>query len=1772
MALPTYMEAASIHNVGAQAEKNTFETLGDAAESVMKFTGLSIASGVNEVYNIVPTVGNWFGADMQRSNLEDRLLEYDTDLLKYYEDHKQGVDIAGFVLGSFAPGLGGMKVLNAGQAAARTAIQAGRFGETTASALGLLLPSREKYLSAAIRQLDEAGSVFKLTEANTLRAIGSGFYEQSLNAFAWETAVAATMNQSPVLDQMSLSDLMYNVAIGTVLGGGIGGIFSGVGAAWQVKKGFANVSAELAPFATRAAPSDALNPLEKALFTKARIESMPEVPADFRLAERATAARTQSIDSMWVDIRSNLSKFTRGDEDTAQILFEHFKTASSEDAFSLYLHAKTAGRLGSTTHLEAELAQLSKRAQKEGLWNLKPEEAQKLLNTETSVLRTWGEASGSKLDEAPQIRSLTDKYSKLSAKEDGVYGNGKLLYSHSNNPHKPFNIANADHYEVESRYIWAEHLPAWKATDDVMVHTNDIPLLEKALRDGVENIKVIPEDGSIFKASTVAKGELEDFLIAQKRRLQNELAQARTNPSPEVMAEKLMAWFGVNINISDSKTFLGRWMQKTEQGLKWESIELSRAALSQRNLMKIVKTLEHERGHSMFQAMMRGLSSNFKEMAPYMRKGLPTDYVDPQFAAVLDSLIPELKTLSKRIRPSHWNQAKWDMGAREYLTQAHELMADSFSYFAQHPEQLDKFPQFKAYAGHLIKPIPAEVRNMLQTRAALPTQDEIAKIINVRTGWMDGSAVTPKGHLARTEYRADYLNKMQQAGTRAGEQVADPLMLPQHIKMIVDTTPMQGMNGYVLDGMTYLAQKEKLFKVEARQTVTSNLGMAASDLPEISARQLSAGPSEGPGFATFANSNYGTGGSVFSYIGQRTHALIKQAKDATIERLNPVLNRLGNNQKAAIEWSVINEKVRSSPYRYILDLEQGALVAKISPEDMAKAVAAGDELAVIPIKEADTLAVVQNHMQLNGARAQGLAKIRNAEGTFFKRDPNEFYPIPRNPKDTPHFAFVVDDSITGVGHSQMIYAATEQELEVLKQGVRQQRPDLKILTKAESEAYHKAYGQFSFERTINERLFDNSQVRSGTSASFLPKTDPAKIVQETLDWHLARDATYVRENISHLYNKEFNVLREAGESLTQSAKSKFGYVSPLARAESSVSNPPNDLVKMALDISKVDEYPTWNLQKKLDEKISAVWTKFSDSFRKAKSPEELEQIGKDLKDAGYGGVLHVTDKLYEASNRTIERGALASFVNKANALIATFALRLDPLNALNNAIGANVLLNTELRSLLGNIAKGNEEAAGELGKLAFIQAPGTGRVILSHQKLMANAISNYHSRPDLRQWAKQHGFVSSISDQYDQSLDIMATTISNGRIADAFQKLKGIADKGEIWTGNKLAEEFNRFISADIMRQITEIGVKHGVIKSEKEALSYINTFVNRTQGNYLASQRPLMFQGPVGQAIGLFQTYQFNLIQQLLRYVGEGEAKSALAMMGLQGSIYGMQGLPAFNAINTHILGNAPGNKEHTDIYKAVYSGVGKDAGDWLLYGGASNVLGLIHPDLKNNLYTRGDINPRHLFVVPTSPDQLPIYVATSRVLKNMMDMGSNIVKGGAVGESFLRAIEHNGLSRPLTGLALTAEAMYSGKGVRPTSNTGNILMTQDLASLASLTRLAGGKPLDESLVQDAMFRFTAYRAADKARRDSLGEAVKMKVLSGAELSDDDVTGFAEAYHRAGGKQTEFAQFMARQYRNTTAPQSEILREKLSSPYSKHLQELMGGNKFKTDVELSPE
>jgi hypothetical protein len=184
--------------------------------------------------------------------------------------------------------------------------------------------------------------------------------------------------------------------------------------------------------------------------------------------------------------------------------------------------------------------------------------------------------------------------------------------------------------------------------------------------------------------------------------------------------------------------------------------------------------------------------------------------------------------------------------------------------------------------------------------------------------------------------------------------------------------------------------------------------------------------------------------------------------------------------------------------------------------------------------------------------------------------------------------------------------------------------------------------------------------------------------------------------------------------------------------------------------------------------------------------------------------------------------------------------------------------------------------------------------------------------------------------------------------------------------------------------------------------------------------------------------------------------------------------------------------------------------------------------------------------------------------------DSVQKIGMGADVWSTFLRGVEQNGVSRPLAGMAQVLGGVTSDtKQVTSISSKGNILMSHDIMNLASFTRIAGGRPLDEALTNDFMFRFNAYRANDAAKKATLGESIKLSILGGSEPDANQIQEFSERYAKSGGDQKDFSQFMMRQYKNATTSQANQLRDKLSHPDRQSLQELMGGAKLQ-DISIS--
>ncbi len=1066
------------------------------------------------------------------------------------------------------------------------------------------------------------------------------------------------------------------------------------------------------------------------------------------------------------------------------------------------------------------------------------------------------------------------------------------------------------------------------------------------------------------------------------------------------------------------------------------------------------------------------------------------------------------------------------------------------------------------------------------------TTEEIAKITNTKLSYLEGEhSLNPVDDLfARQGNKEAYVKDLESKGFSQGEiaKRADEFHLqPSYAKTAYNTDVMGAVDAHQVAGMAFIKAQQKLYQQGIDNVFAKHAGDEATrfwhpgDDMLLKTNRFGAGP----GLLSFANGGYHTPESWAEAIGSATAGLGKKFKGDASTALQSSLNKIVSNQSVAIEFETINKTLMSTSEAYVLNAEGTALkAAKIL--DWEDAVASGSKEArpalqqgapeSIPFVSPDVAEAWSLRIKLNGEDTTAFKELRNAQGLTDMKDSRFARPIRHDPKDYPYYAVVVDESITGVGHKSMVHAASAGELEAM---INKVPSNYSVYKGDELKNYFKANGEFDRELTLHENYIDADLKRSGVNNPFFLRTDPQKIAQSFLQDHLKSKDILARELVNAKYEKEFSFLRNQGESYTSTATSK--YTGSYREIENSVKNPYLNYVKTALNISQSAEHPLWmGLNQKLDSAVSKTWNTISDTISGIKSPEELDTLNGLLDKFGVKSAYYDSATTLLA-NHSAPRGVLTKFVSRANNMLSTLVTRLDPLNSINNAVGSTILYGSELKSFLGAMKSGDSNLAGELS--GMLKTPIASERLLNPQtaesveqvttagKVMQQAVKNWFDKEavtasgkPLKEYYKSNGWSTRLADQAHQMMEDLtlngteSVSTINQKMASAFKSFKELAEKGEKLTGNKYAEEFNRFVSADSMRQITDMGIKAGKI-TEDEAIGYINTFVNRTQGNILASQRPLMFQGALGQAVGLFQSYQFNLMQQLFRHVSEGAPKDAAMLLGLQGTMYGMNGLPGFNYLNTHILGTMSGNPAHTDAYSATYGIAGKSIGDLLLYGLPSNML-------RANLYTRGDINPRQISVIPVNPLDIPFVSATMKAYDNVRATMSKIQGGGSVWETLLQGIEHNGISRPLAGIAQTAQAFGAGGLAYSTTSQGSISGANDLFSWATAARIAGGKPFDESIANDQVFRITAYQAADREKLKNLNAAVKTSVIGGKSPDSDQISKFAAGYAAIGGKQNNFNKYMIDQIRSANTSKANSIMENLKNPYSQKMQQVMGG------------
>lgn len=922
------------------------------------------------------------------------------------------------------------------------------------------------------------------------------------------------------------------------------------------------------------------------------------------------------------------------------------------------------------------------------------------------------------------------------------------------------------------------------------------------------------------------------------------------------------------------------------------------------------------------------------------------------------------------------------------------------------------------------------------------------------------------------------------------------------------------------------------------------------------------------GAGIVASSNAGYADKLRSwaqYTGLQTANLVQERVSKALLRLQGDAAVLLQNPKAAAEVSAVVTKLRLSTTSYALHTD--ALTGTKSIVDLAsyrKFQKGGPPMFAERVelsKEAG--AFIATHHSLHGERIAHQKVLADAQGVGGRWDPDKLYFPPVDTQRVPFFAFVrqSDGTVFGSTEVAMVTARSAEELAAKAAAIEADKSmNLRVIYKSNTEAYHKAKGDYDFSRTMNEPVIDSMLRSQGKLGDYIPNMTPQAVVEDFVQYTQRAETKIVRDAVTVNHAQTFAELADLSARYTGVQTSKFEGLNKWLKG--AVDDPFGDYQKLALNISKRGEF---TILHQMNEFVDALGTRgfrmIEGAFGQAKEGKVTWQEANDmLRKVGLGE--HFTSKeLFEVAQTASDRNIVKVAFQKANMLVATGMLRLDFANSLLNIISTPILLGTEVRAIRSSL-KDNPELFAQFNSMLHQKVPGSDVVIPSTTRMIFKAVGELHGPNATKLYERftEIGTVKGPAAQFHammEDLSLVPKLVPN----EYAKKVDDWVEKASKITYSTQAEDKTRFVTSHVMMQMTDPLVAAGKM-TVQEQNAFITIFTNRVQGNYVASQRPILFQGTLGSAVGLFQTYQFNLFQQLFRHIENKDVKTIATLGALQGTLFGANGLPLFDAINTHIVGSAKINEGHKDAYTFAVEAAGREWGDWMMYGTASAFP--LWGDKAPALYTRGDLNPRSVFVIPTSPMDVPAVSASIKAVSAVLGMASQIGSGADVTDALLFGLEHNGLNRPLSGLAQMV------KGDATTAQGNLISASSDLLSIANAARLIGAKPLDESIALNTMYRSRAYQAMDKERIDKLGTVIKEKLRGNQTLSTEDFFEFQSKYAASGGNIEGYSRALQRWDKAANTSISNAVMDHNNTAAGRRMNIILGGDELQ-DYQNTP-
>lgn len=794
------------------------------------------------------------------------------------------------------------------------------------------------------------------------------------------------------------------------------------------------------------------------------------------------------------------------------------------------------------------------------------------------------------------------------------------------------------------------------------------------------------------------------------------------------------------------------------------------------------------------------------------------------------------------------------------------------------------------------------------------------------------------------------------------------------------------------------------------------------------------------------------------------------------------------------------------------------------------------------IKTPEVIDFWRTKSELNGLLIEGKRTIASIRGTSTSLTDGVLYPGPFDFSRQKYVAFVYPKRENGIFNSKkpsIISASTPEGLAAKKQQALEAFGENEIIirTKEQIERNAKLRGEYEDQLALTDYFVDSTMINKGILSDVIP--EPSEDLLRNSLVHMNKEADLIIDNLTTaMYGQEVATLEHYGK-LQRSVQTGLG------RGNKGAPTADQRLINIMLNRESKDSFEPWKTaQQDVDRAVSAMFNSFNSMFRSAQKIGDYEQINKFAE--SYGMPMPYDNKFgkFAMTNEKVPDSVLREVVPKANAFASTSLLRLDAIQWLVTAMSTPITAVPELGHLLKSIPRLRGQ---QVGDSLSTMIPGSGNKRMpSNMKVMMQAIKDFFTDKELVQRYDELGITPSIVREMREGIDDLALDPkllnSKGEISKWKSRFEAVKDT--VLKPSDYSESFAKFVAA----RSADIVLQAGGITDATIRQTAMRTYVKRVHGNYTYAQRPALFQGFAGQAIGLFQTYQFNLFQQFLRHVSDDNLKAATSMIGIQTGLFGAQSLPGFQLINNYI---GERSVEGNDFYTGTTDLFGNEVAEWMLYGVASNMTKPIVGD-GIALYTRGDLTPRTPILIPTSIADVPVVNFTTKFINAIGNTANNIAGDVPVDQIFYEALAMNGVNRPLAGIGQVLS------GAHTTSQGTLLASTQDTEWWSQFARVLGSKSLDESLAINTFYRAKSYDTFRRDRVNKLGRRAKAMIRAG-EWDASTYDNFIREYQDNGGTQEYFSQWLHDQAMGATESTISKMYEANDKPSGRYMQRLLG-------------